>query len=613
MNGKGAAPRRKPWYRQLHWLIILGMAVGLVAGLGFGTAGLGKPFGEWMYYPGTIFVNLLKMIVIPLVFTSIVLGVASLGDDLSRLGRIGLKAFIYYTTTTALAVVLGLVLVNVIRPGDRGQQRAVAADELLLRQDALPIAANEARIALVNGAQDVPQLSLSVVTGPTVFEGVGFGVSAAAVAVSPGVVDLRLTDAAGKEVTTIEGARLEAGQVTTVVVTGRASTGTLRARVLAEAQQDPAHVTVRFVHGAPSLPALVVQTADGDALAEPFAWDGDVAIVKAMPGQDLVVRLAGGTGAVLATIKATDVGPGLPWTMLVLGRRPTAEPVPLADVLLGVVPANLLGAFVNGDVLGIIFFGLFFGIALSLVGAAGKPVVAFIEGLFQAVMKMTDVIMWTAPIGVAALLGKLAAEMGPEALVKLAWYMATVLIGLLVHGVVVLPLLLWLVGRTNPLTYFRRMAEPLVTAFSTASSSATLPVSIEAVEKKAGVSNRIASFVLPLGATINMDGTALYEAVAALFIAQIYGIELTMADQIVIFLTATLAAIGAAGIPSAGLVTMLLVLRAVGLPDEGIALIVGVDRLLDMVRTTVNVWGDLVGARIVAGSEGEVTEPEPAV
>lgn len=602
--------RARPWYRQLHWLILLGMVVGLGAGLAFGAAGHGKPFAEWMAYPGALFVNLLKMIVIPLVFTSIVLGVASLGDDLSRLGRIGAKTFLYYMSTTGIAVVLGLLLVNLIRPGDRGEERAIAADGLLLRQEALPIPPHEARAGLINGAQDVPQLSLSTAVGSTLFERVGYGVSAAPVAIAPGVVDLRLTDGNGKELAKLSGARFEAGAGATVVVTGRASTGTLRARVIPDLPVDPARVVLRLVHGAPSLPALVAETGAGEPLAEPLLWDADVATIRTTPGQDVVVRLAGGTRAALTSIKATELGPGQPWTLIVLGRRPTAEPVPLGDVLLGIVPANLLGAFVNAEVLGIIFFGLFFGIALSLVGAPGKPVVAFMDGLFQAVMKMTDVIMWTAPIGVAALLGKLAAEMGPEALVKLAWYMATVVLGLLIHGVVVLPLILWLVARTSPLIYFKRMAQPLITAFSTASSSATLPVSLEAVEKKAGVSNRIASFVLPLGATVNMDGTALYEAVAALFIAQIYGIELGIAEQLVIFLTATLAAIGAAGIPSAGLVTMLLVLRAVGLPDEGIALIIGVDRLLDMVRTTVNVWGDLIGARIVAGSEGEVTEPE---
>ena len=606
MDGNGPDGRRAPWYRQLHWLILIGMAVGLFAGLGFGQAGMGAEFGAWMHYPGTIFVSLLKMIVVPLVFTSIVLGVASLGDDLSRLGRIGAKTFIYYMSTTALAVVLGLVLVNAVRPGDRGKERAVAAEALLLRQDVAPAeAAGRATLSVINGALDVPTISVLTAGGTTLFEGVGFTTSSLPVPVAPGVVELVVRGPRG-ELARIPDVRLEPGALTQIIVTGRASAKTLRARAITDPPPDPSRIQVRLVHGAPSLPALAVEVT-GALVGEALSWEDGVRAVSLMPGQDLLVRLATGTRATVAVAEHTRLAPGAPWTLLVLGRRPTAEPVPLADVVLGIFPGNLLQAFVNGDVLGIIFFALFFGIALSLIGAPGKPVFAFVDGLFQGIMKMTDVIMWTAPIGVAALLGKLAAEMGPEALTRLAWYMATVLAGLMIHGAVVLPALLVFFGRTNPLRFARAVAKPLITAFSTASSSATLPVSIEAVEKNAGVSNRVASFVLPLGATINMDGTALYEAVAAMFIAQIYGIDLSLGDQIVIFLTATLAAIGAAGIPSAGLVTMLLVLRAVGLPDEGIGLIVGVDRLLDMVRTTVNVWGDLVGARIVAGTEGEVT------
>jgi Na+/H+-dicarboxylate symporter len=188
--------------------------------------------------------------------------------------------------------------------------------------------------------------------------------------------------------------------------------------------------------------------------------------------------------------------------------------------------------------------------------------------------------------------------------------MATVLLGLTVHALITLPLLLKLVGGANPIRFFGRVAPALTTAFSTASSSATLPLTIDCVETKAKVPSRVASFVLPLGATINMDGTALYESVAAVFIAQVYGIDLSLGQQVLIFLTATLAAIGAAGIPSAGLVTMAIVLNAVGLPLEGIGMILAVDRILDMCRTSVNVWGDTVGCVVVARLNGEATPAE---
>jgi Na+/H+-dicarboxylate symporter len=597
---------RRPWYRQLHWLILLGMVTGLSLGLLFTALGQTKPFAEVMSWPGTLFINLLKMIVVPLVFTSIVLGVASLGEDLSRLGRIGAKTFGYYMATTALAVTVGLLLVNVVRPGDRGQEPKVGVETLVQRHDLVVVPPTEARLALVQGALDVPALSVAIAQGPTLFEATGFGVQTLPVPLAPGRYSLSLS-AEGKHLLDVEDVVLEPGAVTRLVVTGRADEKTLAAKLLVDPVADPAWVTVRVVHGAPSLPALDVEPEGGEAVS--LRHEDGAQVLRVLPGRAVTVRLGSGSRAAVTSLPADDLAPGQAYSLYVFGRRPTAEPIPLGDVILGIVPSNLLRAFVDGDVLPIIFFGLFFGIALSLVGAKGRPVIAFIDGTFAAVMKMTDVIMWTAPIGVAALLGKVVAEMGPDALVSLMWYMATVLAGLAIHGVVVLPVLLAVLGRHNPLVFARQVSEALVTSFSTASSSATLPVSMEAVEKKAGVSNRIASFVLPLGATVNMDGTALYEAVAAMFIAQIYGIDISFGQQVVIFLTATLAAIGAAGVPSAGLVTMLLVLRAVGLPDEGVALIVGVDRLLDMVRTSVNVWGDCVGAYIVARSEGELETP----
>lgn len=290
-----------------------------------------------------------------------------------------------------------------------------------------------------------------------------------------------------------------------------------------------------------------------------------------------------------------------------------AAPRPRAPVTVGhflsqqieKVLQNPFRALVETNVLSIIFFALFMGILLTTVGEAGKPVVAFFDGVNEVMLKMTHVIMLYAPIGVFALMADTISRRGFRAIVGLVWYVLTVLLGLGIHGIIVLPALLFLLGRVRVWQYVTQFREALLVAFSTASSNAALPISLACAEENAGLSERVAGFVLPLGATVNMDGTALYEAVAAMFIAQFHGIDLGLGQQVIVFLTATLAAVGAAGIPSAGTVTMVMVLQAVGLPLDGIGMILAVDRILDMCRTTVNVWGDIVGAGIIARSEGE--------
>ncbi len=273
------------------------------------------------------------------------------------------------------------------------------------------------------------------------------------------------------------------------------------------------------------------------------------------------------------------------------------------DVVVGLIPPNIIEAAASGKVLPLIVFSLLFGAVLTTIGEKGKPVIHFFEGLNAAIMKLVNWIIYFAPLGVMALIGGIVAEnrdsLG-DLLSSLGLYSFTVIIGLLIHAVIILPLMLKIFTGRKPMQYFLNMGQALTTAFTTASSSATLPVTMECIEEKNNVDKRAASFVLPLGATINMDGTALYEAVAALFIAQIYGIDLSFSAQIIIFLTATLASIGAAGIPHAGTVTMVFVLSAVGLPLEGIGLIWAIDWFLDRCRTTVNVWGDSVGAAIIA-------------
>ncbi len=278
----------------------------------------------------------------------------------------------------------------------------------------------------------------------------------------------------------------------------------------------------------------------------------------------------------------------------------------IAAVFLRMVPPNIVSAAAEGQMLGLIFFSLLFGYFMAnLSGRQGEVLQNFWQGVFEVMMKITDLVMKFAPLGVFGLVAKVIASTGLAAFAPLAMFFFTVLVALLIHFVVVMSLLLRFVGGVNPLRMYRAMAPALLTAFSTSSSSATLPLTLECVEKNAGVSNRTSSFVLPLGATVNMDGTALYECVAALFIAQAYGLELSFAMQFTIVVTALLTSIGVAGIPSASLVAISIILAAIGLPAEGIGLILAVDRVLDMCRTAVNVFSDSCGAVILARLEGE--------
>jgi proton glutamate symport protein len=280
--------------------------------------------------------------------------------------------------------------------------------------------------------------------------------------------------------------------------------------------------------------------------------------------------------------------------------------------LIKIVPTNIFEALVKGQMLSIIFFAILFGYFITRIQEKQKQIITdFINSLLEVIMKLTLFVIKFTPLGIFSITAKVIAqqvEIGNnigEVISRLGIYFITVLAGLVVHGFFTLPLSVRILGKANPLKHFRNMATPLLTAFSTSSSNATLPLSIEAVEEKDGVSNKIASFTLPLGATINMNGTALYECVAVMFIAQAYGIDLSFGQQIVVVFTALLAAIGAAGIPMAGLVMMAVVLNAVGLPLEGIGLILAVDRILDMFRTAINVYGDTCCAVIIASSEGE--------
>ncbi len=397
--------------RSEHDIILYLILVSIVAGGVFGwTLGPAMTKVAWL---GTLFLNALKMIIVPLIASSMIVGIAGLGD-IRKVGRTGMWTLVYYLTTTGIAVLLGIILVNAIRPGAGVQGMGAALPEAI----------------------------------------------------------------SGKEA------------------------------------------------------------------------------------------------------------------------------VGVTDILLSLVSPNIMKSMTDMDVLPIIVFSLIFGAILTTIGPRGKIVIDFFDGVNEAIMKMVHLIMYIAPLGIFALIASRLGEAGGGGqfwteIAKIGRYSMTVIIGLLIHSFVILPLLLVVIGRRNPVRYAANLAKALLTAFSTASSSATLPVTLECVQDKSKVSRRSALFVLPVGATINMDGTALYESVAAIFIAQAIGYPLTFGHQVIIFLTATLAAIGAAGIPQAGLVTMVIVLKAVGLPLEGIGLILAIDWFLDRCRTTVNVWGDGVGAAII--------------
>ena len=306
-----------------------------------------------------------------------------------------------------------------------------------------------------------------------------------------------------------------------------------------------------------------------------------------------------------ALLFAVLVGPG---TAVQLGVETTfqaAAAPPLADVLVDIFPSNPIRAMADGKMLQIIVFALLTGYAISHAGEPGRRIATFFRDMEAVVMTMVGILMALAPYGVFALLAKLFANMGIGAILDLAAYFFTVLAVLMFHLFGVYSLLLKLLAGLSPKMLLNKMRPVWAFAFSTASSGATLPITLHTAEKRMGVHNSVAGFTVPLGATINMDGTAIMQGVATVFIAQVYGVDLSMGAYITVILTATLASIGTAAVPGVGLITLALVLEQAGLPVEGIALIIGVDRLLDMVRTAVNVTGDVTVSVIVAKSENQ--------
>jgi Na+/H+-dicarboxylate symporter len=309
-----------------------------------------------------------------------------------------------------------------------------------------------------------------------------------------------------------------------------------------------------------------------------------------------------------ALLFAVMIGPGANVGLSADVSFQATEPPPLGDVLVDIFPSNPVRAMADGKMLQIIVFSLLFGYAVSHAGEQGRRIASFFRDLEAVVMKMVEILMVLAPYGVFALLARLFSNMGISAIADLAAYFMTVLAVLFFHALVAYSLLLKFMTGLSPAVLLRKMRPVWAFAFSTASSGATLPITLRTVERRLGVHNSVAGFTVPLGATINMDGTAIMQGVATVFIAQVYGVDLSVGAFITVILTATLASIGTAAVPGVGLITLALVLEQAGLPVEGIALIIGVDRLLDMVRTAVNVTGDATISVIVGKSEKQFDE-----
>lgn len=412
----------------LHWQIFIALILAVLVGISADTATtvFGLSLNSVFDFIGTLFLNALKMLIVPLIMSSIIVGMMEIQPD--TLGRLGYKTLIYYAASSLVAILIGLLVVNILQPG----------------------------------------------------------------------------------------------------------------------------------------------IADGEPVRE-------------------MVGLSADTGDVIERVENKGTGD-------------------LAEVFIRMIPPNIVSAAAEGKMLGLIFFSLLFGFFLSRVrGKPGQTLKHFWNGLLDVMMQMTEWIMLFAPIGVFALVANVLMASGLEAFKPLAVFFVTVLLALAMHLLLVMPAVLRFIARVNPLEHFRAMMPALLTAFSTSSSSATLPITIDCVEKRAGVSNRVSGFTLPLGATVNMDGTALYECVAAMFIAQAYGLSLDLTTQFTIVLIALLTSVGVAGIPSASLVAITIILAAIGLPVEAIGMILVVDRVLDMCRTAVNVFSDSVAAVTIARLEGEET------
>lgn len=340
----------------------------------------------------------------------------------------------------------------------------------------------------------------------------------------------------------------------------------------------------------------------------------DVKKLGRMGGKTVVIFLITTAFAVIIGLFLGNlIAPGADLGLSPIDTYEAKQPQPIVNTFLNMVPTNPLAALVNGQILQVIFFALLIGISITLTGQKAEPAKEFFESFAEIMYKITGMVMKFAPIGVFGLIVPVVATYGSDVLLPLIKLIFAVYLGAIIHASVVYSLSVRFLGKMSPLQFFKGILPAQLVAFSTCSSSGTLPITIRSVRENLGVSNEVASFVLPLGATINMDGNSLYQGICALFVAQAYGVDLSVGQQLMVVLTGTLASIGAAGIPGAGLIVLTMVLSSVGLPIEGVALVAGIDRILDMARTTLNISGDAAASVIVAVTEGEMKSSDECI
>ncbi|WP_305810451.1 dicarboxylate/amino acid:cation symporter [Photobacterium leiognathi] len=345
----------------------------------------------------------------------------------------------------------------------------------------------------------------------------------------------------------------------------------------------------------------------------------DIATLGRLGGKTVAFYLATTAIAItLALFLANLFKPGAGADLSAATTFVAKEAPTLGSVIVGMFPTNPISSMANGNTLQIIVFAVLFGIAISAAGKPGERIAEIFKDLNEVIMKLVALLMNIAPFGVFFLMAKLFTGLGLDAIFNLINYFLVLVAALLIHGLITYSAMLKIFTGLSPITFLKKMEDAVMFAFSTASSNATIPVTMETATKRLGVNNKIASFTVPLGATINMDGTAIMQGVATVFIAQAFNIDLSMGDYVAVIVTATLASVGTAGVPGVGLIMLAMVLNQVGLPVEGIAIIMGVDRLLDMIRTAVNITGDSVVSCIVAKTENELdierfNDPQAAV
>lgn len=336
---------------------------------------------------------------------------------------------------------------------------------------------------------------------------------------------------------------------------------------------------------------------------------GDIGKLGRVGGKAFALfMLTTGLAITLAITIATLFAPGAGFELATASNNTFTAPVspPLTQVFIDLIPSNPVAAYAEGNMLQIIFFTILFAVCILMVGEKAQPIIDLVELLNDVMMQVVNVVMHVAPIGVFALMAKTFSLQGIDMIIPMFGYFAVLVLALLLHLTGTLMVLLKVLGRVNPLIFLRKMRTAQIFAFSTSSSNATIPVTLTSVEKRLGVNNSTASFIVPFGATINMDGTAIMQGVATVFIANVYGIDLGLTGYLTVIGMSVLASIGTAGVPGVGLIMLAMVFNQVGLPVEGIALIIGVDRLLDMIRTAVNITGDAAITTIVARSENSI-------